>query len=173
MANNTVYGQTGYFQISRTGDTTRPLWVSYALSGTAQEGVQYDTPGDMQYFSGHPNVNGIPFAYFAPGVTNILVGIYPDFDPANYGSASVTLSILSGGTFAPPNPAPNYAIGQTNATIDITDSDSDFWSVGFGFPSGIPVLTNEVVQGTGAIQREDGVSDIGYGPFQFGAFLIT
>lgn len=172
--NYITYGQEGYFQLTRTGDTTRPLYVAYGLTGTAEEGAQYSIGGDSQYLvDGRLNANGVPSVYFAPGVTNVLVGIAPNYDPSNYGSKSVILSILPGGPYATPNPPPDYTIAQTNATIDVVDSDVDYWQCGFSFPSGVPVPTNGIVEGQGQLQREDGVSDIGYGPFIAEIFLMS
>ena len=179
---NTLYGQTGYFEITRTGDILRPLFVPYALGGTALEGQQYELQGDDQAFwFGRPNVSQ-NYVYLAPGQSSIIVPVSPQYDPVNYGTVSIDISIIPDGPnragVGPLNSPPYYTIGQTNATVDVSDSDVDIWSPVFTYPSGNPVPTNGVVEGYGAFYREDynpttGYgSDVGSGPF-IGVFILA
>ncbi|HEY1718886.1 MAG TPA: hypothetical protein VGH42_11435, partial [Verrucomicrobiae bacterium] len=176
--NFTIYGQTGHFQISRTGDVLRPLWVRYGVSGDAVEGAEYGIGNYLPYLMGHLMTEQ-NLVYFEPGVSNLIVAVSPLFDPVNYGTKSVDISILPDSRFAaPPNSPPYYTLGQSNTTVHVNDSDVDAWFPVLTYPSGNPVPTNGVVEGYGEFHKEDynptsGCgSDVGIGPF-LGAFYLA
>ncbi|MEP6667846.1 MAG: Calx-beta domain-containing protein, partial [Chthoniobacter sp.] len=100
---------TGTFLITRTGDTTNPLTVYYALSGPttasmALNGVDFETL---------PGVLVIP-----AGASNAAVTIIPRYDGLGEGREYVTLTLGAGPT--------NYQVGaNNNATISIDDAATD------------------------------------------------
>jgi len=101
-----VYGQpatdTGRITISRTGSTASALTVNYTVSGTATNGVDYDTVAS-------PIV--IP-----AGASSASIAVTPIGDTATEGSETVTVSIAEGS---------NYTIGASgSATVTIADSSA-------------------------------------------------
>ncbi len=101
---------TGTFVVTRTGDTTNPLTVYYALTGTpttgttALHGVDYEAlPGSVT----------IP-----ANTTQAAVTIIPRFDTIGEGPETVLLTLGAGST--------NYILGAaSSATITINDSPTD------------------------------------------------
>ena len=95
---------TATFQITRTGDTSQPLTLYYALSGTAQHGVDYALlPGSVT---------------MGAGASTATITITPIADGLGEGSETVTLqmaSLASGYTLASVN----------NNTITIADNSAD------------------------------------------------
>ncbi len=170
-----IQSQMGYFTVTRTGDTNRPLYVAVGVGGTAQPGLQYDMPATEFWGSaGWPGTSyptPFPYLYFAPGQSSIQVQVYPIFYPTDFGSLSVELSIGNDGPSGPNQP-PYYTVGQATATISVDDSDGDLLTEGIPFQNS--VLTNGM---TGTISpsivREDGVSDVGCGPVSGSFYLIT
>lgn len=100
---------SGTFLITRTGDTSEPLTVYYALSGpttgeTALHGVDYEAL---------PGVLTIP-----AGAASSAVAIMPRWDNLGEGTENVTLNLGAGPT--------NYKLGAANtATVVITDAASN------------------------------------------------
>jgi hypothetical protein len=94
----------GKFRITRKGDTTRDLAVSYAISGTATTGIDYIMP----------SYDSVTIPAGAKYVDVVLTAIDDDvYDPGE--TAVLTLSS---------NPA--YGFGKTTAaTITITDNDPE------------------------------------------------
>jgi subtilisin family serine protease len=94
-------GNTGTFTISRSGSTASSLIVNYTISGTAQNGADY------QSLSGSVTI--------AAGSSSANVAINPVDDSVVEGNETVvvTISTASGYTVGSPN----------NATVTIADND--------------------------------------------------
>ncbi len=99
------------FQISRTGNTSVPLTVFYAMSGTATPGPDFGVPAG--------------FAVIPEGASAVSVSVTPVDDSAVEGNETVILSLM---------PRVHYAIGAAgsataaladNDTVPAADSDSD------------------------------------------------
>jgi uncharacterized protein len=94
--------EPGSFRITRTGDTTSVLTVSYTLTGTA-------TSDDYT-----PALTGT--ATFAAGQSFVDISITPVDDGLTEVSETVTLTLVDGA---------NYDLGTANtATVTIADNDS-------------------------------------------------
>jgi hypothetical protein len=106
-------GDTGTFLITRTGATTAPLTVNYALVGTAQQGVDYlPVPGILT---------------IAAGSSVGTVTITPIDDDLGEPPQTVFLQLRGGA---------GYAVGtSSSATVTITD-DSDLPVVTLGVSDG-------------------------------------
>ena len=92
---------TGTFRITRTGSTTQPLTVSYAISGTATSGVDYNAP------SGTVSIPA--------GSTTADVVITPIDDTLGEATETVILTVSI---------STHYAVGSpNNATVNILDND--------------------------------------------------
>jgi hypothetical protein len=168
-------GQTGYVEFTRAGDTQRPLWVTFGVSGTAGMGLEYDLSGDGQYFAGH--LNASPWCvYFDPGVTNVILPVFPDYYGYDYGTLTAVFSIFPDGSQNVNSP-PYYGIDLNNAstTVLITHSDVDAWTPQLNFVPCQPVPTNGLIEISGNLQREDYStgSEVGYGPYTNWFYLIT
>lgn len=125
-ANNTGYppsitenGTGGSFYISRTGSTTGSLTVNYTLSGTAQNGVDY------QLLSGTTNI--------AAGALGVDIPIIPIDDSLAEGTETIILSLAPGA----------YGRGPA-ATLYLTDNETPALTVGFPSASsnGLESLTS-------------------------------
>jgi hypothetical protein len=93
---------TGAFTLTRSGDPANPLTVTYSISGTASNGVDY------AFLSGTTN--------FAAGQSTVVIPVIPIDDIRPESTETVTLSLLS---------SANYYLGLTNtATVNIAD-DAD------------------------------------------------
>jgi len=91
----------GVFTLARTGDTTAPLTVSYTFSGTAVNGVDYQTLA---------NSTTIP-----AGASSASVTVSPLDDNLTEGDVTVVLTIA---------PSAAYTLGSpTSATVTIADND--------------------------------------------------
>lgn len=103
VASDALGGESGadpaVFTISRTGPTGQPLVVTYAMSGTAQNGTDYAT------LSGNVTI--------AAGLANALVTVVPGADVLVEGPETVTLTIT---------PSAAYAVGGAPATATIADA---------------------------------------------------
>lgn len=78
----------GIFSISRTGDTAQPLVVQFTLSGTAMNGVDYDTlPYSVQIAAGDSDVHVLVFANNT-GETSSKTVILDILSTANYVSGT-------------------------------------------------------------------------------------
>jgi len=107
---------TATFTISRIGDTSSALTVNYALSGTAQNGTDYQPLGTS--------------VTMAAGASFATVTVTPIDDTVVEGNETVVLTILQDAA---------YTVGSANsATITIADNDGTA-------PPGEPVLTLEAV----------------------------
>ena len=94
-------GDYGAFTLTRSGDTNGTLSVSYTISGTASNGVDY------QFLSGNTN--------FAPGVTNLVLAVIPIDDLQPEPAETVILTL---------NPSAAYVIAGTNtAAVTIADDN--------------------------------------------------
>jgi len=93
---------TGAFRITRTGTTTQPLTVNYAVTGTADNGVDYTT---------------LPGSVIIPvGATTADVVVKPIDDAITEVTETVILTITGSTQYAINNP--------NNATVNIVDNDS-------------------------------------------------
>jgi CSLREA domain-containing protein len=105
-AAETLSGQPtnpGVYTFTRTGGTTNPLTVKYALSGTATNGVDYNNLGTSIV---------IPV-----GQSNITLTLNPIDDNLVEGNKTAILTLASDSA---------YTIGNANnATITIADNDSN------------------------------------------------
>lgn len=105
-----IAGDTGTFTLTRSGSATllaSPLTVTYAVSGTAQSGIDYTM------------LTGT--ATFAAGSATTTVVVSPIVDPAIEGAETVILTLTS---VAP------YELGSpATATVTITDTNTPVVSV--------------------------------------------
>ncbi len=90
---------TGQFTLSRTGITTSPLTVNYAVGGTAYE-------GDFQNLSGSVTIPA--------GVAVFSIFVTPIDDLDFEGDETVTLILL---------PSTAYNLGTVSASVTIVDND--------------------------------------------------
>lgn len=92
----------GTFRITRTGDTTSALNVSYSITGTATNGTDYT-----------PNLTAT--ATILGGQSFVDITITPVDDPTVEGNETVTLTLLD---------TVDYDLGvTTTATVNIADND--------------------------------------------------
>jgi hypothetical protein len=90
---------TGAFTIWRHGDVGTALTIAYALSGTANNGVDFTAlPGSVA---------------LSGGSTAVVVNVTPLRDKLKEGNETVVLTLLDGSNYTVTNPA--------NATVTITD----------------------------------------------------
>lgn len=92
----------GTFRISRTGDTTSALTVSYTISGTATNGTDYT-----------PNLTGT--AVIAAGATSVDITITPVDDSSVEGSETAILTLVDDADYD--------LSGSASATVTIADND--------------------------------------------------
>ena len=112
---------TGRFTITRTGSTAASLLVSYAIAGTAGEGVDYNT------LAGSVTIPA--------GASSATITITPKDDAIVENNESVILSLL---------PTAGYNLGTSSATVTIGDNDAPqpvgnwpttaSWTRGVDFP---------------------------------------
>ncbi|NER82555.1 MAG: S8 family serine peptidase [Leptolyngbya sp. SIO1D8] len=94
-------GDLGWFTLSRTGDTSVTLDVAYAVSGVAENGIDYE------------QLSGT--ATILPGATSTIVTVNPVDDAIAEGNELVTLTLETG---------TGYQLGtDVNGTVTITDND--------------------------------------------------
>ena len=100
-ANATEAGLTpGAFTFSRTGDTSQPLTVHYAIAGTATAGSDYVAlPGVVT---------------LGAGVASQVVPVTPIDDPTVESNENVIVSVT---------PDPNYVLGSGGAVVTIVSDD--------------------------------------------------
>lgn len=91
----------GTFTVTRTGNTSTALTVTYTIGGTATNGVDY-TPAPTRSVT-------IP-----AGQSSVNITISPIDDTATELDESVILTLVN---------SPNYNVGATTATINIADND--------------------------------------------------
>ncbi len=105
---------TGTFVVTRSGDTSNPLTVYYAVAGTPSSGVPALHGVDYE---------ALPGSLVIPaGATQAAVTILPRFDAFGEGPESVVLSLGAGST--------NYILGSPSAaTVTIADATSDVPSI--------------------------------------------
>ncbi|MBD2149020.1 S8 family serine peptidase [Pseudanabaena sp. FACHB-1277] len=109
-ASETTTGQTannGQFTLVRSGDVTSALTVNYSITGTATNGVDYNTLSQS--------------VTFAAGSSTATVSVIPEdqfrTDFAFEGNETVILTLSSGA---------GYTIGSSNtATVAIADNETD------------------------------------------------
>jgi hypothetical protein len=99
-------GTTGTYTISRTGDTSAALTVSYTMSGTAANGVDYVT------LSG---TTSIPV-----GATSVDVTLTPIADLIAEATETAILTLSS---------SPNYFVNSGSATVYISDANTPVLAV--------------------------------------------
>ncbi|HEX7862573.1 MAG TPA: Calx-beta domain-containing protein [Verrucomicrobiae bacterium] len=107
VANTFAYegipSDTAAFRLSRVGDTSGDITVNFALSGTAQSGVDYQNPGSS--------------VQIPAGSDSALVTITPIDNAAVAADKTVILTIASG---------TGYVLGATtNGTVTIRNDDED------------------------------------------------
>jgi len=135
--------QTGAFTITRPADanTNYSASVSYTLSGTATNGVDYSANAVANGAIGYPSptpqaLSGL--ATFDVGVTSIVVNVYPLYNPPfSAKTATLTLNVAgspaatinfqawspAGAVSASGGVATNYYVGTTNwAALIFTNS---------------------------------------------------
>ncbi|MEQ1858583.1 MAG: Calx-beta domain-containing protein [Chthoniobacteraceae bacterium] len=101
---------TGTFLVSRTGDTSQPLTIYYAFSGTNASGVMALHGVDFEWM---PGLIQIP-----AGQDSAAVTIVPRFDGVGEGVEQCVLTLGASAT--------NYILGTGNsATVNITDAAGD------------------------------------------------
>lgn len=106
-----------YFTFTRTGPTSVGMQVEYALSGTAQYGVDYTVDGGLLGFNGGYGSN-IGFIAFAPGQSVVTLAIRPLDAHKTSGSVSVVLNVM-------PDPAGYYQVGAASTgSASIADDDT-------------------------------------------------
>lgn len=91
----------GTFTITRTGDTSQALTVSYAISGSASNGTDYTAIAET--------------VTIPAGESSVNVTITPIDDVLIEGSETVSLNLVS---------TPGYTIETAAATVTITDNDT-------------------------------------------------
>jgi subtilisin family serine protease len=106
----TESGDPGRFTIMRTGSTASSLTVDYTVSGTAQNGVDY------QVLTGLVTIPG--------GSSSANLTVTPVDDPVAEGNETVVLTIAAGSAHTVGSPA--------SATVTIADNDSTVFSPIFG-----------------------------------------
>lgn len=96
-------GNTGQFTVTRTGDSTRNLMVSFGVGGTAFEGEDYAA---------------LPLYVTIPaGLNSTTLTVTPMDDAFAEGTETVRLTLL---------PVPSYQVGsQASATVTIADDATD------------------------------------------------
>lgn len=94
-------GDAGAFMLQRFGDTAGALSVSYTISGTASNGV------DFAWLSGTTN--------FVPGITNVAIPVNPLNDNRAEPVENVVLTLLPGAGFT--------LVGPESAEVEITDDN--------------------------------------------------
>ncbi len=92
-------GQPGEFTISRTGDLSLPITVSYGVSGSATNGMDF------------PELSGT--AVIPAGASSVTVVVQPYSDTTPETTETVILTLVSG---------PGYTLGTVAATVSITNS---------------------------------------------------
>lgn len=93
-------GAAGAFTVTRTGDTTDPLTVSFAIGGSAQSGVDYSP---------------LPAALTIPaGAASVSMAVTPLDDPYAEIDESVSLTLA---------PGADYAVGSPGQAAVIITSD--------------------------------------------------
>ncbi len=105
VASDPITAESGFdpatLQLARSGDTSEALTVNYTLSGTASNGVDYETLSGAVVFDA--------------GSANALVSISPIDDTVAELTETVIFTLLAG---------TNYAPGLTNtATVQIRDNE--------------------------------------------------
>ena len=93
---------TGMFRITRVGVTNTPLTVSYAVSGSAVNGLDYNTLSN--------------FVVIPAGSSNMTISLTPRDDTAAEGTEAVTLGLF--------DTAGYNASSSTNAVIMIADDEA-------------------------------------------------
>ncbi|MBD2500053.1 choice-of-anchor I family protein [Anabaena azotica] len=89
----------GSFTLTRTGDTTAALTVTYTVGGTATNGIDY---------------NGLTGSVVIPaGQASATITITPVNDATTEGNETVTLTLVDG---------VSYDLGVANATVTIADN---------------------------------------------------
>ena len=95
-------GDTGTFRITRVGVTNSPLTVSYAVSGSAMNGADYNALSN--------------FVVIAAGSSNVTISLTPRDDVAEEGPEAVTLGLFDTAGY---NASP-----FTNAVLTIGDNEA-------------------------------------------------
>ncbi len=99
---------TGGFKIVRTGSAQNALNIHFKLSGTAENGVDYDKLPEM--------------VVLPKGRTSVTVGVKAISDKAIEGKEAVTLTLVQLIFIAPPGPEDNFRIGDPRtASVTIID----------------------------------------------------
>jgi len=125
--------QVGAFTITRPDDanTNYSATVSYTMSGTATNGTDYSANTVINGSTGYQSPTPTPLsglATFAPGVTSVVVNVYPLYNPPfSAKTATMTLNIVG------------------TPTADVT---FPAWSAAGGVVASGGVLTNYFENGT-------------------------
>jgi uncharacterized protein (DUF1800 family) len=113
-AADTTGGNPGVFTISRVGDTSLPLVVSYSVGGTAAAGTDYAA------------LSGV--AIIPSGASTTTVTVSPNPNLSSVPSETVVLTLLA---------APSYSIyGAASATVTITNVPATLYVATLRPPSG-------------------------------------
>jgi subtilisin family serine protease len=95
-------GDPGGFTVTRTGSTTSSLTVNYTMSGSAQNGVDYQLLSRVLVIPG--------------GSSSASLTLTPVDDPAAEGNETVVLTLAAGSAYVVGSPG--------SATVTIADNDS-------------------------------------------------
>ncbi len=114
----------GEMTITRTGDLTDELTVPLTVSGSATNITDYGRIG--------------PRVTFAAGVESIRLKVAPVVDGINEGDETVTVSL---------NPVGGYQLGQTSATVTISDTPAVQGTLAWQTRASLPVGKAEAFGG--------------------------
>ncbi|MGB8168094.1 MAG: hypothetical protein WCF18_11425 [Chthoniobacteraceae bacterium] len=128
----------GAFTVTRAGETTDPLTVSYAISGTAGNSADYSTIA---------NSVTIP-----AGSTSATIAVTPSPDTLAEGNETVALTIASDLA---------YSIGtQGSATVTVADKPFDAWRFNHFTPAQLSVPSPANVTTATANPVSDGIANL-------------
>jgi len=158
----TFGGHPGVISVSRSGDSTQSLNVYYCISGTASNGVDYQTIGQFVQLPAGVNSNAIVIKPIHQGQTNIRTVTLdlcasPLMSPINYSIGSpdsATVYILPPGysnipptvkIVSPPNGAVFYTPTNISLLAQANDLDAAITNVEFfagaqDLGQGVPVV---------------------------------
>jgi hypothetical protein len=114
---------TGEFTITRTGDLTSPLTVSFTLAGTASNGVDYVVITNA--------------ALFPPAINSVKILVTPLNDSIAELTETVVLTLQG---------APNYsAVAPSSATVNLIDDEPPELSISTAVPTMYERVTEDNV----------------------------
>jgi ELWxxDGT repeat protein len=168
----------GQFVLTRTGDLTASLEVTYLLSGTAVNGVDYEkVPGKVTFAAGEAtaivDIKPIDDNIYE-GNETVFLTIVPNDRDANSGSSFKTASNLTNTAIL--NKLLGVTTGLSNITLSVTgdkEAYGTFDNAPFDIGSGIVLSTGKVTDLVGANISSDTTTDFGTTDPQGGFDPIT